>query len=129
MLKGQIARYMKAYKRKYAFLTTYEETMFLKQEEQENGEWVLWYSEPIFHHVNSNFNIANPDDHRQYRGCVSLRECFLYFHHISGSDSTDYMADNPTDSKLWTDTTRGKKLYGSKSQGKHIVDNSEESIV
>ena len=94
-LKGQIARYMKVYRMRYAFLTTYEQTVFLKQEQLQDGEWVLWYSspifleaKPIFHDTTSNLHIENPNDHRSYQDCVSLKECILYFLHMSRGETT-----------------------------------------
>jgi hypothetical protein len=47
---GQIAKYMFDEKRKYGFLTTYEQTMFLKQE-QVGKEWVLLVSHVFKHTV------------------------------------------------------------------------------
>ena len=71
-----IAGYMKVYRKRYAFLTTYDETVFLKQEQKEDGNWVLWHSNPILHLTES--KAADPDDYKSCYDCVSLRECFLY---------------------------------------------------
>lgn len=58
---------MKTYKVKYGFHTTYEETIFLKQERTSSG-WVLYYSSPIRHDAIGD----------RSNGTVSIRECFLY---------------------------------------------------
>lgn len=109
---------MKTYQKRYAFLTTYNETLFLKQSQLSNGEWVLWYSNPIFHDTVSNFD---PGSDRGYRDCVSIRECFLYFFYMSNS-SVNCVANNRMDNTSWTSSTRGRKLFGAKSIGKHITD-------
>lgn len=64
---------------KYGFLTTYNETVFLKQEPHPNheGEFVLWHSN-IIHH-NTFFKDVKSKDPLHFHGRVSLRECFLYF--------------------------------------------------
>ena len=49
---GQIAGYMLDEKRKYGFLTTYEQTIFLKQE-QVGEEWVLFVSHVFKHTIRS----------------------------------------------------------------------------
>jgi hypothetical protein len=81
---------------------------------------------PISHGTLSNFNIRDPGNHRSYRGCVSVRECFLYFLHISNISVVNCIADNRTDSTSWTSSTRGRKLFGAKSTGRHITDDREE---
>lgn len=58
---------MQTYKVKYGFQTTYDETIFLKQESTSSG-WVLYYSDPIQHDAIGD----------RSKGTVSLRECFLY---------------------------------------------------
>ncbi|QKX63405.1 uncharacterized protein TRUGW13939_10575 [Talaromyces rugulosus] len=65
---GQIARYMHLAQCKYGFLTTYDETIFLKQEALpgRRGKWNARGHQQ---------DISNP---ALYRRKVSLRECFLY---------------------------------------------------
>lgn len=55
---------------RYAFHTTYEETVFLRQVVH-NGRWILEYS-PVIHHTA--IGIHNPSQPTP----VSLRQCFLH---------------------------------------------------
>lgn len=71
---GQITKYMRKYDVKYGFLTTYNETIFLKKEYR-GDDWVLWHSRPISNNTTSTGvgqNLSDLADH------VSVRECFLY---------------------------------------------------
>lgn len=63
---GQISRYMYDSKMKYGFLTTYDETIFLKQAPHPTKPQTsaLWFSTVIRNHQNGRM--------------VSLRECMLY---------------------------------------------------
>ncbi|KAL8848577.1 MAG: hypothetical protein Q9221_006410 [Calogaya cf. arnoldii] len=105
---GQVAEYMKRFGLKYGFLTTYEKTIFFKQEIMEsNNELascnqistrtnILWYSNPIHHDVDSADDSRNP---QTYQGRVSLRECMLYLMRLARTtDSKHY----PDDGKPWT---------------------------
>lgn len=60
-LKGQIARYMQVFRLKYGFLTTYNKTIFLKQEGT-NSDAVLYFSPAI----------------ESSGQTPSLRECIVY---------------------------------------------------
>lgn len=65
------------------FLTTYDQTIFFKQEPHRKkiGKWVLWHSPVIRHTAHSQEISGNEKDFNNpalYRGKVSLRECFLY---------------------------------------------------
>ena len=73
-LLGQIANYMKAYHLKYGFWTTYEQTVFLKQEESQ-GRWFLRVSDVIKYNTKSDLK-RGADDNLTNR--VSLRECMLF---------------------------------------------------
>ncbi|KAE8343112.1 hypothetical protein BDV24DRAFT_161925 [Aspergillus arachidicola] len=88
---GQIAGYMYDTNSKYGFLTTYNQTMFFKQEPhpKKNGKWVLWRSPVIRHTAHSQKILGNEKELRNpalYRGKVSLRECFLYFVQLAYHD-------------------------------------------
>lgn len=65
---------------KYGFFTTYEQTIFLKQEHHPRGKrMVLWYSPIISHETKSRSTPTERENYPEYRGTVSVRECFLYF--------------------------------------------------
>lgn len=79
---------MKKYKVKYGFFSTYNRTIFLKQEWR-GEDWVLWHSRPIKNLTRStgvNQNLTDLVDH------VSVRECFLYLQ--TQMYSGDWYADN-----------------------------------
>lgn len=72
---------MKKPKAKYGFLTSYNETIFLKQEKKasSNDKWVLYCSPAIAH--NTLWSLTPPWAHPyEFEGKrkVTLRECFLY---------------------------------------------------
>lgn len=46
---GQIAGHVQKTGMKYGFLTTYEQTIFLKQEQLPSGTWALFYGDVIPH--------------------------------------------------------------------------------
>lgn len=92
---GQMAQYMHDLKVKHAFLTTYDETIFLRQA-LVNGRWTLEYS-PIIQHSDSALN-----------GQVTLRQCFL---HLALEAMRDRDFDtgglrSPWTVSHWTRTTR-----------------------
>ncbi|KAH8427142.1 uncharacterized protein LDX57_004859 [Aspergillus melleus] len=66
---GQIARYLRLGQVRYGFLTTYDETIFLRQVKSRGGVWRLEYSEPIRHDARAGQN----------SGEITLREAFWYF--------------------------------------------------
>ncbi|KAL2001236.1 hypothetical protein VTN02DRAFT_2079 [Thermoascus thermophilus] len=93
---GQIARYVYLTQSKYGFLTTYEQTIFLKQDKHptRKGRWVLWHSPVILHDTQSR-RVPGPSGRGQdlsnpalYRQRVSLRECFLYFIDLACGEKT-----------------------------------------
>ncbi|KAM3087644.1 hypothetical protein ACMFMG_001721 [Clarireedia jacksonii] len=109
--RGQIALYLKTNNLKYGFVTTYNETMFLKVEKKDiKGEekYVLYYSNVIGHTTiyNSNrFAYDNPLDvngrplrWNPYQNCVSTRQCLYYMTYLShdgkGSSSAWSSDDN-----------------------------------
>lgn len=92
---GQIADYMLRFQLKYGFFSTYNNTLFLKQEII-NGNWVLSVSNLI------NFNtISTPQDNNgdMLVDKVSLRECMLYFMHVC--DQPDFKVVNNTHTSDW----------------------------
>ncbi|RAL03146.1 uncharacterized protein BO80DRAFT_432935 [Aspergillus ibericus CBS 121593] len=69
---GQIARDMWAADLKYAFMTNYRETVFLRREKVQ-GKWTLFYSDAI------RFDATSDMDNFT----VSVRECMLYLFKIT----------------------------------------------
>jgi hypothetical protein len=117
---GQIYKYMKSYKVKYGFYTTYRHTIFLKQERR-NNHWVLWHSRPIRFNTTStgvNQNLTDLD------GCVSVRECFLYLQTriIAGDWGA---ADN--NSPNWYANKRGRK-DGNVNHAKYYLDDDQATL-
>ncbi|GKZ31237.1 hypothetical protein AbraIFM66950_011530 [Aspergillus brasiliensis] len=98
---GQLARYMHEAKIKYGFLTTYKQTIFLKQaphpDKQKRGQMALWHSNVISHNTPS-AEVDPRGDFTRYKGRVSLRECFLFLGKMA-NDSP--MCENPLDSTKW----------------------------
>ncbi|RMZ45773.1 hypothetical protein CA14_005202 [Aspergillus flavus] len=79
-LLGQPVEYMFTANLKYGFISTYDMTIFLK-EEMIGGVWGIAYSRPIM----SCTEWEQVDD-GNYEDRVSLRECFLYLVHMAESD-------------------------------------------
>lgn len=79
---------MKVFKVKYGFWTTYEQTVFLKQEQNNSGRWVLKVSNVIKYDTASDLSVGRAGN---LRGNVSLRECMLYLMHEA---KLDYKANN-----------------------------------
>lgn len=63
-MTGQIANYMQVFKLKYGFWTTYEQTVFLKQEENTQGQWILSISNIIAFTTSSNLELGPQDNLR-----------------------------------------------------------------
>lgn len=80
MEQGQPVEYMFTANLKYGFISTYDMTIFLK-EEMIGGVWGIAYSRPIM----SCTEWEQVDD-GNYEDRVSLRECFLYLVHMAESD-------------------------------------------
>ncbi|KAL1998285.1 hypothetical protein VTN02DRAFT_6463 [Thermoascus thermophilus] len=76
---GQISQYMYLAKVKYAFLTTYDQTIFLKQEPHptKQSQWALWHSN-VISHTTASEEVDPKAKFDAYRNRVSLRECFLF---------------------------------------------------
>ncbi|RJE25203.1 hypothetical protein PHISCL_02477 [Aspergillus sclerotialis] len=82
---GQIAYYMHAFKLKYGFLTTYEQTFFLKWEQHPGKDFVLYCSDPIMHDSASTTNT------------VFLRESLLYLQKLADGPENDWHVTNIMD--------------------------------
>jgi len=85
---GQIAAYMQETDRKHAFLTTYEQTIFLRKVDV-NRKWTMEYSPVIYHWAMGSSST------------VSLRECFWNLALLSKSD-TKFGLDSGTRAQTWT---------------------------
>lgn len=72
MLLAQPVQYMKDLKCKYGFLSTYEETIFLRQR-HDSARWVIDCSPVIF--ASDAYTEWNPVN---TSSTVSLRECFFH---------------------------------------------------
>jgi hypothetical protein len=81
-------------KRKYGFVTTYEQTIFLKQE-QVGKEWVLFISHVFRHTVRSIDPQSGERFFDDHRPTVSVRLAMLTLLWLSRTES-DYVADNRT---------------------------------
>ncbi|KAJ5613623.1 hypothetical protein N7528_007277 [Penicillium herquei] len=90
---GQISRYMYYSKRKFGFLTTYSQTIFLKQapDPEHPKTMALWYS-----------SVIKNDDVDP----VTLRECFLFLG-MEVKDGGGY-CKNETEEKEWVGSPGGK---------------------
>ena len=66
---------MKVFNLKYGFWTSYEQTVFMKQEKNQQGNWVLKTSNIIYSTTSSNLKV---DSTGNLRDSVSVRECMLY---------------------------------------------------
>lgn len=80
---------------KYAFLTTYEETIFLKQELPRDGTWTLFFSGPISHKHGVPVGKSHPEPQ------LSLRRCMLWLCIVTSGGPENYLANNSTPIKNW----------------------------
>jgi hypothetical protein len=71
---------------KYAFLSTYTQTIYLKQEFRQ-GQWTLYHSSVIDHNAQRSTPGAHID------GNVSLRQCMWYLMHLA---ETTHLVQNNT---------------------------------
>ncbi len=80
---------MKTCNLRYGFWTTYRETVFLKQEQSKQGEWLLRVSNIIKFDTKSGLTRRADDN---LNGRVSLRECMLFLIcETNGPDSDVYV--------------------------------------
>ncbi|KDB27848.1 hypothetical protein H109_00415 [Trichophyton interdigitale MR816] len=94
---GQISKYMYQHKIRYGFLTTYNETIFLKQKLFKDSTWGLLVSTPVSSDIEAN----------RKTGAVSLRQCLYYLTCVT-EDPKNRIADNTTPLEQWVDDTAPK---------------------
>ncbi|OXV07058.1 hypothetical protein Egran_05177 [Elaphomyces granulatus] len=94
---GQIAMYLRETSLKYGFVSTYEETIFLRQE-LVAGNWGLQYSPVIGHSTSA--TVITPAN---FSGTVSLRQCFW---HLSALARAGHVAMNTLPEAKWTTNRR-----------------------
>lgn len=87
---GQIARYMFDNDLKYGFLTTYNQTIFLRKVEVA-GKWTLEYS-PVIHHDDS----WNPRN-----GKISVRQAFYHIIRLAQQDGR-FNRTSGLGTQVWT---------------------------
>ena|SRR5271154_2002399 len=77
---GQIAMYMWNAKCTYGFMSTYDQTVFLKQDvdPSDPNKYALWYSNVIHHNTRAQPVAGANAPAAAYRDRVSLKECFLF---------------------------------------------------
>ena len=100
---------------RYGFLTTYHYTIFLKQEQNTDGRWVLWYSNPIAHTTSSSDITPGVTNPLAYHGKISVRECMLFLAHEIQNEN--YKATNSMGIWKWVSSDL-KKVQ--ESEGHHI---------
>ncbi|EFR01366.1 hypothetical protein MGYG_04373 [Nannizzia gypsea CBS 118893] len=101
---GQIAQYMHHYQMKYGFLTTYNDTIFIKQGPiEKTSEWALYISPPIHYS-------AVADESKGYP-VVTVRQCMYYL--MRATCDGGHIAQNPTELDTWVDdqTPRDRVEY------------------
>ncbi|GLB05897.1 hypothetical protein AtubIFM57258_001190 [Aspergillus tubingensis] len=119
---GQLARYLYGAQIKYGFLTTYRETIFVKQEpypnKEKGGQMALWHSDVIKHTTRS----ANFDPDGDFKGCVSLRQCFLFM----GKMATESpVCENPLGKNQWVGSSK-TSVFGDEDYISPSTSSSEE---
>lgn len=88
---GQVAAYMLEIKLKYAFLTTYEETVFLRKVDA-STQWAIQYSPVILH----------SDRGSASSGTVSLCQS-LYYVALLGQANPDFGVETGVRNQVWTE--------------------------
>ncbi len=82
---------MKTYQLKYGFWTTYNETIFLKQEQNGEGRWHLRVSNIVKFDTKSDLTRRADDN---LTACVSLRECMLFLMCVTNCPDADVHVRN-----------------------------------
>jgi hypothetical protein len=108
---------------KYGFLTTYNQTVFLKQEPHPRNRrrWVLWHSPVIYHDAPSRCIEGDPRNVLSFRNRVSLRECFLFL--VRKVCSGDYYTENQMGEEQWF----APNLLSKGSDSDYVTDSSSDS--
>ncbi|PYH46581.1 uncharacterized protein BP01DRAFT_397108 [Aspergillus saccharolyticus JOP 1030-1] len=118
---GQIARDMWAANLKYAFMTNYRWTVFLRREFSD-GKWTLYHSDAIKHDSKA--------QHRDHTASISVRQCVLFtMIKVASSNPEDWSTNESRrgplstwvyiapDKKEGTEKTTSSNLYLSRVQG------------
>lgn len=110
---------------RYGFLTTYRNTIFLKQEPDpsDDRQWVLWYSNVITHD-SSSLDVAATSDPQAYYGKVSVRECMLFL--IREIEQGNHRATNSMSASRWVDSMRMAEM-AFQNEDMHIDESSSSS--
>ncbi|KAK2811227.1 hypothetical protein FQN50_002324 [Emmonsiellopsis sp. PD_5] len=91
-LFGQIIQYMLKLKLKYGFLTTYEQTIFLTQEQRaKDKKWVIYYSNPILHTTSTATNIPKMGN---LKDTISVKDCMAAVTWLAHEDFEVFRGDN-----------------------------------
>lgn len=91
---AQPVEYMMDLRCKYGFISTYNETIFLRQE-YVNGEWVIDYSPPI---DRSSSHVRSDPANVLESTVVSVKQCFLYVAKLASAQGP---VQNNTPKFLW----------------------------
>lgn len=89
---------------KYGFITTYDQTIFLKQFKVGNS-WGLYYSSPILREAGGKPGQAWDPKTRYSPESVSIRQCMLWLCSVTQGDDTNYTAGNDTPVSKWVSET------------------------
>ena len=105
---------------RYGILTTYRNTIFLKQEPDpsDDRQWVLWYSNVITHDTSSLDVAGATSDPQAYYGKVSVRGCMLFL--IREIQRGNHRATNSMNVRRWTDAMRMAEM-AFQNEEMHIV--------
>jgi hypothetical protein len=99
-------------KTKYGFLTTYDKTVFVRQEPSLNNanEFILRCSNIIEYSTASTMATNNNfSNNALYLGKVSLRECFLFL--VTAIHGGSFVVSNPMTYHQWT----GKRIHNTRA--------------
>lgn len=91
---GQVVNYMVTYSLKYAFLSNYDQTIFIKQDHKENGKPCIYFSRAIRH-----TDITDP---RSKDRSVSLMRAMLFLMSKScGPNEKDWKLPDEIETSEW----------------------------
>lgn len=107
---GQIANYMRAFKIRFAFITTYEWAMCIKQEMQD-GDIILYVSAPIRHRCSAYAADQLHHDH-VVESTITVRRVLLYLQSLSDISLNKWSFDNPMSEGLMGENAPGANVGG-----------------
>lgn len=114
---GQVANYMWMFRLKYAFVTNYTTTIFLKwDEDRHTKKPSLYYSRPIMWEHCSILEQDRQTSDRSSYPQVSVRECMLYFQSLVVSGDWRSKIDCP--SEAWVKESPRKTESESKDKAR-----------